>query len=162
MPQHFKYSRATFTGKNNLTKSWVFVTLLDHRDHGDNSGLDAYRLALLTECPESSIKCRARFWVKWGYITRRVGTNRYGRPVFVYKLAKRGEEFINIRMPSSLRECIECELAAHKKALYNPAIKHVELAGDVIVVSQQPGGQWVRDAAGHMAFISKTGGMSIE
>lgn len=156
MPQHFKFSHASFAGKNNLTKSWVLITLLDHRDHEGGTGLDAARLAVLTGCPRSSIKCRGRFWVKWGYVSRHIGTNRYGRPAFVYKLAKRGEEFINMRIPSALRERIERELAAHKKALYNPAVKHVDLVGDVTVLSQQPDGQWVKDATGHVKFMRNT------
>ena len=71
----------------------------------------------------------------------------------MYKLAKRGEEFINMRIPSALRERIERELAAHKKALYNPAVKHIDPLGDVTIFSQLPGGQWVKDAAGHMKFM---------
>lgn len=51
MPQHFKFSHASFAGKNNLTKAWVLVALLDHRDHEDNSGLDAVKLAVLTGRP---------------------------------------------------------------------------------------------------------------
>lgn len=151
----FKLSRATFRGKNNLTKAAALITLKVNRDNGDNAGLDAHELSVLSHRPLTSIKSRVRFWTKWGYISRRLGRNRYNRAVNIYRLAPRGEEFIEIRVPAGLRESIEQQLLADRKLKlkHSQQLKKTELTGPVIEVAGTNGGKWVKDCAGHYHFV---------
>lgn len=150
---HFKLSHASFRGKNNLTKTWALLTLKVNRDDGDNAGLDAYDLAVLSRRPLTSIKTRVRFWTKWGYISRRLGRNRYGRAVNVFRLAPRGQEFIETRVPSGLRESIERQLLADKNLKHSQQLTKIELTGPVTEVLKTDVGRWVKDSTGHYHFV---------
>lgn len=100
---------ATFNGVHNASKSKILLVLAGAKANGER-GLTLRKLAARTDVPYSSINSSVGKWIRWKYITR-VPSMEGSRPVFLYKIAARGERFIIERIPPDIRAVYEKELA---------------------------------------------------
>jgi hypothetical protein len=92
---------ATFKGKHNACKSKVLIVLY-HRKYRlvDNTGLSLKELADASGVKYFYLETRLSKWVEWGYVIRKIkmGGNR---PVYCYLIAKRGQQFVERRIPKN-------------------------------------------------------------
>jgi predicted ArsR family transcriptional regulator len=74
-------------------------------------------LASNTGCSPSYIKGKASRWREWGYIDGRIQLME-GRPVFCYRLASKGEKFVDQLRAEQAQwfEVFRHELSDHRKA----------------------------------------------
>ncbi len=92
--------QATFKGKHNAVKSKCLVFLSLH----SNESFTARELS--ENVPDASYKSLLTLlfrWYQWAYVSRRPGSkDSTGWHVYRYRIAQRGQDFIENRVPSDL------------------------------------------------------------
>ena len=90
---------ADFTGRNNSCKGKVLIFLL----HLRGRYLTARQLHDETGVNYDYLRQRLSFWYNIRYINRKVVAPSKGKPAWAYCIAERGENFVNIRIPTDKR-----------------------------------------------------------
>ena len=109
----FKPVFATFKGKHNESKSKALLCLWDAKQRG-LSGLSLKLLAFESSVSYAYLKARLGKWHSWGYVARYITKGRL-RPVFSYKIAARGERFLDERVPHDVLARYIEEMHAYKE-----------------------------------------------
>ncbi len=91
---------ASFNEIHNASKSKVLI-LLYHRSHKLRAatGLGVGEISKQSGVNYDYVKARVSKWVGWGYLERTISNSSPGRPIYLYRIAKRGEHFIEDILP---------------------------------------------------------------
>ena len=111
---------ATFKGAHNASKCKTLL-LLYHRKHklGLGTGLSARDIHLQSGVGYDYLRARLGVWFKWGYLSRRLTINYTGKPAFSYTIAKRGEHFIENRVPQEALDRYIAEIRIFRSQIAN-------------------------------------------
>jgi hypothetical protein len=104
----FRPHIASFSYPHNWCKSAVLLALDKH-----SGGLTSARIGELSGWPLNSIRRTLSRWVHYShpYILRRLVWRSKGRHlVYSYRLSARGKRFLELRLPSDVREELEAGL----------------------------------------------------
>lgn len=102
-PQHHI---ANFNGKSNNSKGKTLLIL----DHFSDRYLTSEDIHNYTGVKKNTLQSRLTFWYNIRFVDRKLATNSKGRPCWAYRIAERGQRFINVIMPADIR-------AAYKKEI---------------------------------------------
>ena len=97
---------ATFRGRHNAVKSKALITLLAEKEWGS---LTVRELANKSGEDYLYLMSRMGLWTKWHYVIRRTKAGDI-RPVYCYSIGKRGEDFIQYRIPPAVLKRYQAEL----------------------------------------------------
>ena len=103
---------ATFNGRHNAVKSKILLTVLLNKEK-ENGSMSARQLADASGEDYDYLLTRLGLWTKWKYLIRHTKSGDI-RPVYCYSIGKRGEDFIQYRIPSGKIEEYQAELAAYR------------------------------------------------
>jgi len=107
---------ATFNGLHNIKKTTAFIVLYHHKNVlGQITGLTAKEIVNLCGVKYISLLSRIRLWAKWGYVSRKKDENSKGRIVYRYRIEKRGEYFIEHRVPNDILKRLVQEIKEFQK-----------------------------------------------
>jgi hypothetical protein len=114
--KYYRVHEATFKPPHNWLKSKTLIVLFDRAVlKQDSSGLTVRELAEQSGCNPKSLQSRIAYWVKWKYVARRPSVDNNGRLVWVYAIATRGIEFVQIRLPDCVRNEMIAEIKTTRK-----------------------------------------------
>ncbi len=105
--------KATFLGKHNRVKTAALLTLAEHP-----GGLTCRGLSLLSGCSYQSLATLCSLWCKWHYLKRRLKDD-----VYFYRLAERGQWFLDVRLPPIVRHQVEADIASARAKIPNYLLK---------------------------------------
>lgn len=114
---------ATFNGRHNLAKSKTLIVLY-HLKHklADTRGLTLKQLSIQSGVSYNTLKSSLGDWFLWKYVKRRA-IEGSTRPKFAYTIGRRGEHFIENRLPKNRLQDYISEIREHRQS-YRQTIKN--------------------------------------